>query len=354
MWNHLKVHHPKLYSEIEANPPKLNIAKTASKQTTLTSAFLKMQPHDKKSKVHTDITKVIATFIAEDGMPINTVEKSGFKRMVNFFDKRYQLPSRNYFSRTALPKLYTETRNKILKELDKVVYFSATADGWSSNFVYEPYLSLTVQYVSNDWKMNSVMLETYPLAEDHTGENLAAAMDEALERWGLCKTKLAAMTTDSASNMICACDIMGVVRVACFGHIMHNAIQNSLLDDKVVRAISSCKRLSSAFHTSYKKRTLLAEKQRAHGLPTLSVPGECKTRWMSKFKLVRYVLDNELAIRDALNNRTTSHLIPSVQNFQASWGSNSIIYSLLFYKVAPCFLNDEEFTHSILQYLRIN
>jgi L,D-peptidoglycan transpeptidase YkuD (ErfK/YbiS/YcfS/YnhG family) len=209
MWNHLKVHHPKIYKEIASNPvsSKLNQSNSVSKQTNLPATFMKMQPYDRNSKIHTDISRVITTFIAEDGLPVSTVEKSGFKKMIQFFDKRYQLPSRNHFSRIALPKLYNETREKVLNELESVSYYSATADGWSSNFVYEPYLSLTVQYVSDDWKMNSIMLETYPITEDHTGENLAAAMDEALERLGLSKSRLAAITTDSVPNMKCACEM---------------------------------------------------------------------------------------------------------------------------------------------------
>lgn len=318
MWSHLKFHHPTLYRDnfYPLNNTKAKSTKLSDKQPTISEALFKLQPYEKNSKTHMDITKVIAAAIAEDGMPTATVEKPGFRKIIKHFDRRYQIPSRNYFSRKALPQLFNETRERVLKELEGALYYSATADGWSSNFVYDPYLSLTVQYVSNDWQIKSVMLETYPVTEDHTGDNLAAAMNEALERWNLPKDKLAGMTTDSAANMKSACKKMGVVRVACFGHILHNGIQNALLDEKTVRALSSCKKISSSFHTSYKKRNLLAEKQRSHDLPVLSVPGECKTRWMSKFKLVRYVLANEAAIRDVLNDRATAHLIPTVQNFQ--------------------------------------
>ena len=43
----------------------------------------------------------------------NTVEKQGFKKLVATFDSRYELPSRTYFSRTALPELYSNMTDKV-------------------------------------------------------------------------------------------------------------------------------------------------------------------------------------------------------------------------------------------------
>ena len=319
MWNHLRLHHPTLIEGMDAAPAPSSAARGSKKtQPTITQMFAASQPYSKSSNKHKEITRVITTCLAEDGMPASAVERSGMKKLIGYFDKRYSMPSRHHFSRIAIPQLYNECREKILKELKSVLHFSATTDGWSSNFVYDPYLSLTVQYVSKDWSMTSLMLETYPLEEDHTGENLAAAIDESLDRWNLSKDKMAGITTDSAANMKRACKIMDVTRLPCFGHILHNAIQNSSTDDKIARAIASCKKVSSAFHTSYKKKRLLAEKQKAHDLPVLAVPGECKTRWMSKYKLICFVLQHESAIRDVLNDRANVHLIPSVQSFQVS------------------------------------
>ena len=72
-------------------------------------AFIKSQPYDKKGKQWNELTNTVTYCIAKDSLAINTVEHTRFKKMVKAFDSRYELPSRNYFSRTALPALYDST-----------------------------------------------------------------------------------------------------------------------------------------------------------------------------------------------------------------------------------------------------
>ena len=76
-------------------------------------------------------------------LPIYTVEKPGFKQLLTKFDSRYQLPSRSYFSRTAIPGLYTQIRNRLHTELKHVKFYSATTDLWSS-VTMESYVSFTI------------------------------------------------------------------------------------------------------------------------------------------------------------------------------------------------------------------
>uniref|UniRef100_A0A668TV34 Uncharacterized protein n=1 Tax=Oreochromis aureus TaxID=47969 RepID=A0A668TV34_OREAU len=58
--------------------------------------------------------------------PINTVQNEGFRKMINTLDKRYTVPSRNYFSNVALPALYTQCRATVETELQAVQHFAAT------------------------------------------------------------------------------------------------------------------------------------------------------------------------------------------------------------------------------------
>lgn len=58
--------------------------------------------------------------------PINTVQNEGFRKMINTLDKRYTVPSRNYFSIVALPALYTQCRATVETEFQAVQHFAAT------------------------------------------------------------------------------------------------------------------------------------------------------------------------------------------------------------------------------------
>ena len=66
--------------------------------------------------------------LAKHIAPINTVEHEGFRKMINTLDKRYPMPSRDYFSNVALPDMYNKQRAVVEAELGKIDHFSATSD----------------------------------------------------------------------------------------------------------------------------------------------------------------------------------------------------------------------------------
>ena len=81
--------------------------------------------------------------------------------MVEALHPQYQLPHTDYFSRVAIPSLYEETRELLCKEMrEECIDFSATAD-LRSSCTSEPYLCLTVHYISSDWILKSHCLQTH-------------------------------------------------------------------------------------------------------------------------------------------------------------------------------------------------
>ena len=99
--------------------------------------------------------------------------------MLRKFNPRYDLPSRNHFSRVVLPALYSETREKLETLLggDEVEYFSSTTDLWSSDAM-EPYLGDSIHYINKrTWELHSACLQGhYTPEDDHTGINLKEAL----------------------------------------------------------------------------------------------------------------------------------------------------------------------------------
>lgn len=143
----------------------------------------------------------VAMYIAKDMVPIYTVEKPGFIHLLKVLDPRYVLPSRKYFSDVALPQLYNSTRQRIAAELDGVLFYSATTDLWSSR-VMQPYLSLTLHFINDDWTLRSVCLQTAYFHNEHKGEIIAQGLKDALSSWNLPEDRLTCMTTDSGTNML--------------------------------------------------------------------------------------------------------------------------------------------------------
>ena len=189
------------------------------------------------------------------------VEKNGFKKIMAAFDNRYEVPSRNHFSRTGIPALYETTRERVSKEVLSAEYFSATTDMWYS-IGMKPYLSLTVHSVDCDWKLQSRCLQIAFMPQDHTADNLSAALSDVLDAWQLSSAKQVAITTDNGSNIELACSNLDWLRSSCFGHNLNLAVRKSVSDSRCVRALAVCKQRVSAFSMSWKKRRDLIHAQK--------------------------------------------------------------------------------------------
>ena len=50
-------------------------------------------------------------------VPIYTVEKQSFLDLIGVLDNRYSVPGRNVFTRSAIPKLYAETKDRVKRHL---------------------------------------------------------------------------------------------------------------------------------------------------------------------------------------------------------------------------------------------
>lgn len=226
--SHLEHHHKDLFQEFlnklnDSQAPKKASGKKVT-QTSVQQSFASVTPYEKTSKRYKEITEAITYCLAKDMMPMRTVEKPGFVHLVNKLDRRYEIPSRKYFSQEAIPNLYNTLTSEVKSELSQVKYFASTTDLWSSRTT-EPYMSFTVHFITEDFEMKARCLETMYFPESHTGENIAKALREVLARWGLDEKQQICITTDNGANVVKAVvQDNGWMRLQCFGHRLHLAI----------------------------------------------------------------------------------------------------------------------------------
>ena len=167
-------------------------------------------------------------YLAKDAAPISTVDKPGFRHLVSVLNPRYQLHTRRHFSDQEIPQLYTHVRdNVVMPALREAECFSATTDLWTSANS-DPYLTLTVHFIDKEWSLQAFCLETVPLFAYHTGKNIADAIGDIFENWGLSTNDVIAFTTDSGANVIAAFKSLKILRISCFGHNLDLAIKKSL------------------------------------------------------------------------------------------------------------------------------
>ncbi len=193
LFSHLKNHHPKEYAYLKSasskpakssHQPSSHQQSSSSSQPTLVSVMDKLKPYNRDGKKWQDLTNSVTFCLCKDMLPIYTVEKPGFQRMLKSFDSQYQLPPRKYFSETAIPKLYNQEKERVVAELSLIKNSAATTDMWSSE-TGQPFLPYTVHSIDNEWKLRTYCLQALYLPVDYTASNIAHALLSTLENWSL-------------------------------------------------------------------------------------------------------------------------------------------------------------------------
>ena len=223
LFYHLSRSHPLEHSRIKKRPTTSANATPQKQQQTTMERYSAPVPYDKGTKRYNDITQAVAYHIAKDMLPLSTVEKPGYKNLLHVLDPHYVIPGRKYFSKTAIPKLYLMFKESVQKEILLAKYFATTSDLWSSR-TSEPYISLTIHFIDHEWNLKTRCLETAYFPDDHTGENIAEGLKEALLTWCLNEENMVCITTDSGANVVKATSLNDWTRLQCFGHRLHSAI----------------------------------------------------------------------------------------------------------------------------------
>lgn len=138
------------------------------KYTTYSKIRRYERKYDQNSHEARKLDRAVAEFLCMDQVPVYTVEKHGFQQMLEQFNPRYHLPSRNYFMYTEIPKIYTETRELITQHLRDKPFYACTTDLWTSRAAHT-FMSVTIQYITTSWEMHSWCLGYSGLNTEHTG-----------------------------------------------------------------------------------------------------------------------------------------------------------------------------------------
>jgi len=84
----------------------------------------------------------------------------------------------------------------------------------------------------------------------HTGEEIAAAIERAIDESGIGKDKVHLVIRDAASSMKKACRLMGVESWDCFLHKVNLSVEEGVRVAGVSEAISKAKSIAQFFNSS--------------------------------------------------------------------------------------------------------
>ena len=222
------------------------------RQMSILDSFQNLTKYTKESVKHKSITNKITNLLLRQMLPISLVDSEEWTSLLKELDHRYECPSRKYFSENAIPSKSIAVKEAIIEDLKNTTSVCCTTDGWTS-INTDPYLSLTVHFLTPTWQLRTYCLRTIYLPDSHTGKNIAGMIRTILAEFNLVLEDVTTITTDNGSNMKVAAKELRVIRMPCFGHILHNAINFATRDiAEVTDMLKECKSLVSTLNHSYK------------------------------------------------------------------------------------------------------
>ncbi|CAI5660053.1 unnamed protein product, partial [Oreochromis niloticus] len=246
----------------------------------------------------TKITQSVLVFICKDMRPLSVVENKGFCNMIKTLEPRYTVPSRQHITDIALPKLYQEVKATVLDSLSSAETVPLTCDAWTSRAT-ESYVTVTAHHITDQWNLQSHVLQTQAMHDSHTGEHIAALLTDAVAEWGL-NTKDLVVVTYNAPNMALAARFAGMTHIQCFAHSLNLASQKALKIQSVVRLLRRIRRVTAFFRRSTTASNQLKQKQCLLQLPAHRLITDIITRWNSSYDMIEQSLEQQPAICAAL------------------------------------------------------
>ena len=237
--------------------------------------------------------------IVTDLQPVCIVEDRGFLQFLHVIDPKYVPPSRRSIMRDHLPQLYASKCAELKKELEGITHCSITTDCWTSRAT-EGYITVACHYVSDDWELKSVVLNTTRLTDSHTSENLAEVLMRITDHWEI-TDKVHCCVSDSAANIKRAIHLNQWNHLPCLAHTINLIVAAAIHhDEELVSLLDRVKKVVSFFHHSTKAMDTLCLNQTRLDLPDRKLVQQVDTRWNSTYYMVERYLEQHEAIQTTL------------------------------------------------------
>ncbi|XP_072392289.1 zinc finger BED domain-containing protein 4-like [Diabrotica undecimpunctata] len=230
-----------------------------------------------------------------DLQPFSVVEDKGFREFVKILNPSYQLPDRKVISKTLLPALYEECRNKCIQIIRNAKTVCLTTDNWSSVNT-ESYMAVTAHFLDENFQLKSILLECSTMPGHHTSINLSQNILKICNEWNIID-KILLVVSDNAPS------IVGAIKkelqwkhFGCFAHTLNLVVKHSIAFPEVDNIIQKIKSIVGHFKRSCLSNEKLMNYQKQSGGPALKLLQAVPTRWNSVF----YMLERFNQLEDAI------------------------------------------------------
>ena len=145
-----------------------------------------------------------------------------------------------------------------------------------------------------------------PLEERHTGPNIAAWIEQAVERFEIPTSIIVAVVHNNGSNVVLAANILqeknGWVSVRCAGHTLQLVINHALKNPQISKALGAARCIVEHFKRSELAASNLKMKQKQMGAPEHKLVQDVSTRWNSTYHMISRLLEQRWPVTATLSD----------------------------------------------------
>ena len=340
---HLRTFHASLFQELttieeQAKSQKRKNLEDASstcsstKQPKITAAIDNLTKYPLHHPTQEGFDSRFLNVIIEGMLPFNIANLTSTEKLIEFLNRRVTVKHSTTYSNQAEGKYDT-----LMKKLGTVICsnvhrcLALTTDLWTSR-VNESYMSLTLHYITDDFKLNAWTPFCKYIGESHTSDVLSTCLEDMVETFPLEYDRLKLYcVTDNAANIKLAVRKANMINIPCNNHTLQLAIEDTFSDcDGMNDVLQKCKNIASMMHKSAKTEKLLAKYCDKNNHKCKKIHQQNDTRWNSSYENMSDVLYHQTCINDMGNSdELKEELIPSVREWKMIEGACEVLKKLL-------------------------
>ncbi|CAF4044221.1 unnamed protein product, partial [Adineta steineri] len=180
-------------------------------------------PIEKKKELHTAAINAII----QDGLPFDTFQKSGMSQFLSRAVPGYRGPHRKTV-RNRIAALYSNYTIKLKNLFPKLGLVALTSDLWKSPRRTH-FISLTAHVFNEKYENIPIILGCRRIIGPHTAATIEKYLNYELHRYGIKRSQIVSITTDSGSNMKKVTSSLNFGDpIRCMAHSLNTVIKKGL------------------------------------------------------------------------------------------------------------------------------
>jgi len=189
LYRHLQHRHMVVHRDYlrEKEKPSNSVAQSSISDYVLSTSGSEPQAgwcksYDKQHPKQQLVTEsLIHNLIVMCGLPVSVIDNPHFRQFLHDLDAKYIPPCRQTVTNSHLPKLLSNTKEKLQTTLDITDNISLTADIWTDHRAHS-YLGVTVHFFSSGMP-KSYLLAFRTFEGSYTGQRIADELDTIIDEF---------------------------------------------------------------------------------------------------------------------------------------------------------------------------